>query len=205
MPNANTASDATGLEVFTRGLAMVGADKASAALALIPMVPLGRMPRLYAPASRVLTLADTRGGVISSTNPGTTILTLPTMAQLGITRDANNPLEFVFIVQRGVGAGPFFLNPSVYLGSVASQAAMLALSAQVGDWCQRSDLANQRFYLAVAGASTLANWTAVTPGASNAPGTAITINWNNIDPQYLSAGHAPILLVSNGLDSYEAS
>lgn len=46
-----------------------------------------------------------------------------------------------------------------YLGVVASQAAMLALGAIKGDWCQRSDQNSQVYELTTAGASTLANWT----------------------------------------------
>ena len=56
-----------------------------------------------------------------------------------------------------------------YRGVAASQTAMLALSASVvGDWCERSDLANQVFELTTAGPGTLANWTAypVIPFAS---------------------------------------
>ena len=41
---------------------------------------------------------------------------------------------------------------------VASQAAMLALTAEIGDLAVRTDI-NQTFILRVAGASTLANWT----------------------------------------------
>ena len=52
-----------------------------------------------------------------------------------------------------------------YRGVAASQAAMLALSATVvGDWCERSDLANQVFELTTTGPATLANWTAYPSG-----------------------------------------
>lgn len=178
---------------------------------------VGNLPRLNAPASRPLVRADSRGGIITSTIPGTTILTLPTMAQLGYVRNATNPMELFFLFQRG-GLGPLFVNSCTYLGSVASQSAMLALSAaQVCDYCFRSDL-GQSFYLTAAGPATLGNWTAHPTGAANQPNTTglagspgVAINWatapsgESYDPQYLPQHHAPVMLTSNGLDSYEAS
>jgi len=54
---------------------------------------------------------------------------------------------------------------AAFLGSVASQAAMLALSGNPGDWCVRSDLATL-FILTAADESLLASWTEVDmPGA----------------------------------------
>jgi hypothetical protein len=46
---------------------------------------------------------------------------------------------------------------SDYLGAVASQAAMLGLVGQRGDWCNRTDT-NTTYILAAEPASTLANW-----------------------------------------------
>jgi hypothetical protein len=46
---------------------------------------------------------------------------------------------------------------SDYLGAVASQAAMLGLVGQRGDWCNRTDT-NTTWILAAEPASTLANW-----------------------------------------------
>jgi hypothetical protein len=46
---------------------------------------------------------------------------------------------------------------SDYLGAVASQAAMLGLVGQRGDWCNRTDI-NTTFILAAEPASTLGNW-----------------------------------------------
>lgn len=51
-----------------------------------------------------------------------------------------------------------------YLGSVASQAAMLALSGQAGDWCIRTDLSST-FVITGATPSLLASWTQL-PGAT---------------------------------------
>jgi hypothetical protein len=47
-----------------------------------------------------------------------------------------------------------------FLGSVSSQSAMLALSGQRGDWCNRSDV-SKAFVLIAEPASTLANWAAI--------------------------------------------
>jgi len=49
---------------------------------------------------------------------------------------------------------------SDYLGAVGSQAAMLGLVGQRGDWCNRTDL-GAAFILAAEPASTLANWAQV--------------------------------------------
>ena len=62
----------------------------------------------------------------------------------------------------GSGLVPVAQLPSIalseYLGPVASQAAMLALTGQRGDWCIRTDL-SATFVLNAEPSSTLANWT----------------------------------------------
>lgn len=52
-----------------------------------------------------------------------------------------------------------------FLGSVANEADMLALSGQRGDWCNRSDV-SKAFVLVAEPASTLANWAAIDYPAS---------------------------------------
>lgn len=53
----------------------------------------------------------------------------------------------------------------VFLGSVSSQSAMLALSGQSGDWCIRTDV-SRAFFITGADPTQLASWTAiVSPGA----------------------------------------
>jgi hypothetical protein len=47
-----------------------------------------------------------------------------------------------------------------FLGTVASQSTMLALTGQRGDWCNRSDV-SKAFVLVAEPASTLANWAAI--------------------------------------------
>ena len=70
----------------------------------------------------------------------------------------------VLVPSSAVAAG----STRTYQGVVVSQAAMLALSpVAVGDWCERSDLANQVFELTAAGPATLANWTAYPGGSSS--------------------------------------
>jgi hypothetical protein len=66
-------------------------------------------------------------------------------------------LRSIFGFGGGGGTVPTFR------GTVANQAAMLALPAVRGDWCIRSDT-NVRYELTVTPATTLANWTA-TPNA----------------------------------------
>jgi hypothetical protein len=54
---------------------------------------------------------------------------------------------------------------SDFLGVVASQAAMLALSGQRGDWAKRSDEANKTYIITGEPSSLIANWTSLdTPG-----------------------------------------
>ena len=52
-----------------------------------------------------------------------------------------------------------------FLGSVANEAAMLALTGQRGDWCNRSDV-SKAFVLIAEPASTLGNWAAIDYPAS---------------------------------------
>lgn len=79
--------------------------------------------------------------------------------------------QYVATAMRGVANGVASLDsgglipasqlPAIavsdYLGAVASQAAMLGLAGQRGDWCNRTDI-NTTYILAAEPASTLANW-----------------------------------------------
>ena len=71
----------------------------------------GLMSSLALNSSRVMTLADTRGGVITPEGPGNVVLTIPTFAVLGHTRNASNPQELILLYQRG-GLGRFFITPA---------------------------------------------------------------------------------------------
>ena len=65
----------------------------------------------------------------------------------------------------GIGTAWLPIANSIAVFTAASQAAMLALAAKVGDLCDRTDL-KQIFILTAAPASTLGNWTALSPDAS---------------------------------------
>jgi len=146
--NARAASDIAGTEAYQRSLMLVGADQATAILKLAPITALGRIPRIFVPAGNTtLTLAYSRGGIITSTSSGSTTLLLPTMAALGYTRNSTNPVELAFLFQRG-GLGPLFVN------------------------------------------------------ADTAGG--VTINWNDLDPQYLPKDHPPVMLISTGANTWAA-
>ena len=90
-------------------------------------------------------------------NIATALLNLG-LNQVNNTSDANKPVSTA-------QAAAIAARARAYRGVAASQTAMLALSAAVvGDWCERSDLANQVFELTTAGPATLANWTAYPSG-----------------------------------------
>jgi hypothetical protein len=153
-----------------------------------PAIQLGAIPRLYVPSSRNLTLADTRGGILTSSSAGTVAMTLPTFWELDFTRDADNPVELVLLIQRG-GVGSLVVTPSLYHGSVANEAAMLALNptSTSGD------------------GNSAGHWTEITDAPANAPTAAgILVEWNDLDPQYLEKDHPPVMLVTNGNDSWVA-
>lgn len=80
------------------------------------------------------------------------------LAALVATRGAVNGLASL----DGAGLVPVAQLPAIalsdYLGSVASQAAMLALTGQRGDWCVRSDLSTT-WILNAEPSSVLGNWT----------------------------------------------
>ena len=261
MPAARSLSSATGSETYIAAIGIAGDTQAASQFVTLPTTVPGRQSRLYAPASRVLTLADACGSVITSTLPTSTILTLQTASMLDWTRSESNPVEIVYLFQRG-WTGSLFITPNQYRGEVASQAAMVALStAEVGDWCQRSDAGHAVYQLTASPYSTAANWTlrtgvnrpriffgaAANQAAMVALSTAkpgdwctrtdqsaavyqltqapystaanwvartdslkpttpqVTINWNDLDPQYLSMEHPEVKLTSKGYDYWVAS
>lgn len=89
----------------------------------------------------VLVIADI-GGLQAALDAGTTALTTKADLVGGVVPTAQIPAYAV----------------TEYLGPVASQAAMLALTGQRGDWCTRTDLGTN-WILNAEPASTLANWT----------------------------------------------
>ena len=76
----------------------------------------------------------------------------------------------------GSGKVPQAQLPSValteFLGAVSSQAAMLALSGQRGDWCARTDLGTD-WQLIAEPSTTLANWREHTYPAGTSPVTSV--------------------------------
>jgi len=83
---------------------------------------------------------------------------------LAWTTDSN---EFFVDSGTGTGIGTAWLpiaNDISYF-TAANQAAMLALTAKVGDLCDRTDL-KQNFILTAFPATTAGNWTAISPDAS---------------------------------------
>lgn len=175
-----------------------------------PTAPLGRFPTLNVNASRLITLADAAGGILTSRSSGNVVLTMPTMWQMQYVHNTNNPVPPVWFFERGA-AGSLMVVASQFLGNIASQTAMLALSSpapQVGDYCIRTDLTNQVFILTTAGPATLANWTAVPLGDPMAPtsaGISFGVEWNTTyDTQYMTQDDPPISLRAIGIDSYKA-
>jgi hypothetical protein len=61
-----------------------------------------------------------------------------------------------------------------YRGSVASQAAMLALTADISDWVTRSDLSGQIFELTALPSSSLSNWESYPVGSGGGGGDMST-------------------------------
>jgi hypothetical protein len=170
-----------------------------------PAIQLGAIPRLYVPSSRNLTLADTRGGILTSSSAGTVAMTLPTFWELDFTRDADNPVELVLLIQRG-GVGSLVVTPSLYHGSVANEAAMLALNpTSIGDWCVRTDDSSHVYVHTSGDGNSAGHWTEITDAPANAPTAAgILVEWNDLDPQYREKDHPPVMLVTNGNDSWVA-
>jgi hypothetical protein len=170
-----------------------------------PAINLGEIPRLAANSSRNLTINDVRAGIITSYSSGTTVLKLPTFYELGWTRDSGNPVELCLMFERG-GTGALFVNPSLYLGSVASQAAMLALNpTEIGDFCKRSDVSNHFFMHTSGDGDSAGHWTDIGSSATNIPTTAgVAIEWNDLDPSTRPQWGAEVLLKTNGHDSWYA-
>lgn len=74
-----------------------------------------------------------------------------------------------------------------YLGSVASQSAMLALTGQKGDWCSRSDV-GKVYVITGSDPTNLSSWTALTyptggvpasHASSHEPGGSDAIDWSS--------------------------
>jgi|GEM_PF-6941143 hypothetical protein len=65
----------------------------------------------------------------------------------------------------GIGVAWLHLANGISYFTAANQAAMVALSAKIGDICDRTDL-KQNFLLTAYPASTAGNWTAISPDAS---------------------------------------
>lgn len=171
-----------------------------------PALQFGAVPRLYINApGRDLTLSDTRSGILTSASSGTTIFKIPTMYAMGFVRNAANPMEITLLLQRG-GTGPLIMGYHLYLGLVNAAAMVLLNPVSIGDYVRRSDDSNAVYRLTALPASSSGNWTKITGSPTNLPTAAgIVVQWNDHDPQYLPKDHDPVLLTSNGLDSWVAS
>src|SRR6187431_878937 len=98
MSDARLAADITGSEPYRRAFVLAGNAQATATLKLAPINDLGSIPRLYV-TTGTLTLAQSRGGILTSSSSGNTVLTLPLLSTLGYTRDASNPVEPAYVFQ----------------------------------------------------------------------------------------------------------
>lgn len=91
-------------------------------------------------------------------------------------------------------------QPPADWGSVASQAAQVALPATLGDVVTRSDLANQKSRLTSLPASTFANWSLI----DSVDFARIRVNnTNNIDVSTLPARHTPVSVQHTGADMWD--
>lgn len=196
-----TTADSPSTAAYQRIVTFEGADQSSAVPLLVTPSVRGRVSVLYKPTG-TLQLAETQADVVASDSSGSVVWVLPTFSQLGYTRTAGTTPELSFRVQRQ-GLGPLFVTPSSYLGSVASSAAMVALTpVLVGDWCQRSDDSNAPYQCVALPSSTAGNWVKQT--GANAPTSAgIVVHWNNHDPQFLPQFHEPVMLMTCGAGSDE--
>ena len=92
---------------------------------------------------------------------------LPSTGHIGVLAWTTDSNELFSDSGSGTGIGTAWLPVanSVSVFTAASQSAMVALAAKVGDLCDRTDL-KQIFILASFPASTAGNWTALSPDAS---------------------------------------
>jgi hypothetical protein len=150
---------ADGTEAVLLAFGIGGASQAAGTGRMIPISQMGQIPTLLGKASGVMTLAETRGGPLIATSSGTVIYTLQTFTMLPYTRTPGTSNELIYVFERQ-GLGVLQVNQSQYRGAVASQAAMIGLSASVvGDWCQRTDDTNSVYQLTALPYSTAGNWT----------------------------------------------
>ena len=91
-----------------------------------------------------------------------------------------------------------------YLGAVASQSAMLALTGQQGDWCTRTDLGTN-WVITGSNPSVLSSWTQLT--YPTAPVTSVNGLTGAVSLTYTNVGAAPAttgnsILYANGLGGF---
>jgi len=179
--------------------------------------------------SAVITGGSINGTVIGSVNPatgrftnltatGTTTLNTSftglLKATAGVVSVASAGTDYVSPAVLGVANGVATLDasaklnasqiPSIaittYLGTVANQAAMLALTGQEGDWCIRSDLGTS-WVITGTDPSILANWTELS--YPTAPVTSVNSLTGAVVLSYTNVGAAPAttgssILYANG-------
>jgi hypothetical protein len=109
MSDARLANDATGAELYSRVLGIGGTSKGTADLLLYPLSQPGILERYNLPGgTTALTLAIMRSGILTATNPGSTTITVPTLATLGWTY---NPARSLIWYYQRCGLGGLFINP----------------------------------------------------------------------------------------------
>jgi hypothetical protein len=177
----------------------------------------------------VITGGSINGTVIGNVNPavgtfsnltatGTTTLNTSytglLKATAGVVSVASAGTDYVSPAVLGVANGVATLDasakltasqiPSIaitsYLGTVANQAAMLALTGQEGDWCIRSDLGTS-WVISGTDPSILANWTELS--YPTAPVTSVNSLTGAVVLSYTNVGAAPAttgssILYANG-------
>lgn len=107
------------------------------------------------------------GGTLAADR--TIVLSAGTLTSLGRADSAVQPGQLAAVATSGAyadlaGQVPTSALPALavteYLGAVANQTAMLALTGQTGDWCIRTDLGTV-WFITAANPALLASWTAL--------------------------------------------
>lgn len=186
-------------------LVSVGATKAQGLLADSAIQPGDNVSDLTNDAGYI-TLAEVPGDLVTSVAGKTGDVTL-VKADVGLgnvdnTSDVNKPISTATQTALDAKADlvggfvPTSQIPAIaiteFLGSVASEAAMLALTGQPGDWCLRTDKA-VGYVIVDTDPSVIAGWEAFT-----VPGSAVTSINTQVGDVVLSASDVGAVSSVNG-------
>ena len=176
----------------------------------------------------VITGGTINGTAIGATNPSSgrfSSLTVGSISALlkatsGVVSAASAGTDYVSPAVLGVANGVATLDASAkltasqipniaistYLGTVASQAAMLALTGQEGDWCIRSDLGTT-WIITGTDPTQLADWTQLS--YPTAPVTSVNGFTGAVSLSYSNVGAAPAttgssILYANGSGGFSS-